>query len=71
MRMGLGAKFLHFSESILDSREIGLEATFGVKMASQDRSPEHVFGGSNFETRLLKKVDPSHAKTMFLYFGEV
>ena len=30
-----------------------------------------VFQGSNFETRLLKKMHPSHAKTMFLHVDEV
>ena len=69
--MGLGAKIQRFSETILESTKIDLDGIFGVKMGSQDRSPGRVFQGSNFETRLLNKMYPSHAKTMLLYFDEV
>ena len=65
--MGLGAKLLHFYETILDSTKVDLQAILGIKMASQDHSPEHAFWVSNFETRFLKKVHPSHAKTMFFF----
>ena len=57
--MGLGAKIESFSETILESTKIDLDCIFEVKIRSQDRSPEHVFQGSNFETRLLKKMHPS------------
>ena len=70
-RYGLGCWNFEFSETIWDSTKVDLEAIFGVEMASWDRSPEHVFCGSNFETRLLKKMHPSQAKTMFLHVDEV
>ena len=70
--MGLGAKIERFSETILESTKINLDSIFEVKIIrSQERSPEHVFQGSNFETRLLKKMQPSHAKTIFLHVDEV
>ena len=59
MGMGLGAKIEGFSETILESAKIDLDGIFEVKMGSQDRSPERVFQGSNFETRFLKKMHPS------------
>ena len=69
--MGLGAKIERFSETVLEPTKIDLDGIFGVKMGSQDRSPERVFQGSNFETRLLKKMHSSEAKTMFLHVDEV
>jgi len=54
--IGLGAEIQCFSETILESTKIDLDCIFGVKMGSQDRSPERVFQGSNFETRLLKNA---------------
>ena len=71
MGMELGAKIWRFSETILEPTKIDLDVIFGVKIGSQDRSPERVFQGSNLETRLLKKVDPSQAKTIFLHVDEV
>ena len=71
MGMGLGAKIERFSETILESTKIDLDVIFGVKIGSQDRSPECVFQGSNLETRLLKKMHPSQAKTIFLHVDEV
>ena len=71
MGMGLGAKIQRFPEIILESTKIDLDAMFGVTLESQDPSPERVFQGSNFETRLLEKMDPSRAKTMFLHVDEV
>ena len=71
MGMGLGAKIWRFSETILESTKVDLDSIFGFKMGSQDRSPKRVFQGSNFETRLLKKMHPSQAKTMFLHVDEV
>ena len=71
MGMGLGANFLRFSEAVLEPTKIDLDVIFGVKIGSQDRSPECVFQGSNLETRLLKKMHPSHAKTIFLQIDEV
>ena len=65
MGMGLGAKIERFSETILESTKIDLDGIFGVKMGSQDRSPERVFQGSNFETRLLKKCTPPKRKPCF------
>ena len=59
MGMGLGAKIESFSETILESTKIDLDCIFEIKIRSQDRSPEHVFQDSNFETRLLKKMHPS------------
>ena len=55
----------------MQSTKIDLDGIFEVKMGSQDRSPERVFQGSNFESRLLKKMHPSQAKTMFLHVDEV
>ena len=55
----------------MERTKIDLDGIFEVKMGSQDRSPERVFQGSNFETRLLKKMHPSQAKTMFLHVDEV
>ena len=71
MGMGLGAKIWRFSETILEPTKIDLDVIFGVKIGSQDRSPECVFQGSNLETRLLKKMHPSQAKTIFLHVDEV
>ena len=69
--MGLGGKIQRFSETILESTKIDLDIIFWVEVGSQDRSPERVFQGSNFETRLLKQMHPSDAETMLLYFEEV
>ena len=55
MGMGLGAKIERFSETVLEPTKIDLDGIFGVETAFQDRSPERVFQGPNFETRLLKK----------------
>ena len=71
MGMGLGAKIERFSETVLEPTKIDLDGIFGVKMGSQDLSPECVFQGSNFETRLLKKMHPSYyAETTFLHVDE-
>ena len=59
MGMGSGAKVERFSATILESTKFDLDGIFEVEIRSQDRSPEHVFQGSNFETRLLKKMHPS------------
>ena len=56
---------------MLESTKIDLDGMFGIKMGSQDRSPKRAFQGSNVETRLLKKMHPSEAKTMFLHVDEV
>ena len=71
MGMGLGAKIWRFSETILEPTKIDLDVIFGVKIGSQDRSPERVFQGPNLETRLSKKKHPSQAKTMFFHVDEV
>ena len=61
----VGGKIQRFSETILESTKIDLDSSFEVKIRSQDRSPEHVFQGSNFETRLFKKCTPPRRKPYF------
>ena len=60
--MGLGANFCNVSTTIIQSTQIDLEAVLGVKMTSQDRSPERLFFGLQLRDDLCQKCNPPKRK---------